>query len=49
MYEKDVIVTTKYGPRCPSFVACPDAPGPVSRNHFLQWERAGHPRGVAQT
>ena len=26
MYEKDVIVTTKYG-QMPSFVACPDAPG----------------------
>ena len=25
MYEKDVIVTTKYG-QMPSFVACPDAP-----------------------
>src|SRR5437764_2792480 len=27
MIEKDVIVTTKYG-RMPSFVACPDGPGP---------------------
>jgi carboxymethylenebutenolidase len=27
MYEQDVIVTTKYGPG-PSFVACPDGPGP---------------------
>ena len=27
MYEQDVIVTTKYGP-CPSFVACPERPGP---------------------
>jgi carboxymethylenebutenolidase len=27
MYEKEVIVTTKYG-QCPSFVACPDGPGP---------------------
>src|SRR5258708_16559680 len=27
MYEQEVIVTTKYG-RCPSFVACPDGPGP---------------------
>jgi carboxymethylenebutenolidase len=26
MYEKEVIVTTKYGPM-PSFVACPDTPG----------------------
>src|ERR1700720_2872970 len=26
MYEKDVIVTTKYG-QMPTFVACPDAPG----------------------
>jgi len=26
MYEKEVIVTTKYG-ECPSFVACPDGPG----------------------
>lgn len=27
MYEKDVIVTTKYGPM-PSFVACPEGAGP---------------------
>jgi carboxymethylenebutenolidase len=27
MYEKEVIVTTKYG-QCPSFVACPEGPGP---------------------
>jgi carboxymethylenebutenolidase len=27
MYEKDVIVTTKYG-QMPSFVACPEGPGP---------------------
>jgi carboxymethylenebutenolidase len=27
MYEKDVIVTTKYG-KMPSFVACPEGPGP---------------------
>jgi carboxymethylenebutenolidase len=27
MYEQEVIVTTKYGP-CPSFVACPEGPGP---------------------
>jgi carboxymethylenebutenolidase len=27
MYEKEVIVTTRYG-QCPSFVACPDGPGP---------------------
>ena len=26
MYEKEVIVTTKYG-QMPSFVACPEAPG----------------------
>ena len=27
MYEKEVIVTTRYS-QCPSFVACPDGPGP---------------------
>jgi carboxymethylenebutenolidase len=27
MYEKDVTVTTRHG-QCPSFVACPDGPGP---------------------
>jgi carboxymethylenebutenolidase len=27
MYEKEVIVTTRYG-RCPSFVACPEGAGP---------------------
>ena len=27
MYEQDVVVTTKYG-KMPSFVACPDGPGP---------------------
>ncbi len=26
MYEKEVVVTTKYG-RMPSFVACPEGPG----------------------
>jgi carboxymethylenebutenolidase len=27
MYEKEVIVTTRYG-QCPCFAACPDGPGP---------------------
>jgi carboxymethylenebutenolidase len=27
MYEQEVVVTTKYG-QCPSFVACPEGPGP---------------------
>jgi carboxymethylenebutenolidase len=27
MYENEVIVTARYG-QCPSFVACPDGPGP---------------------
>jgi carboxymethylenebutenolidase len=27
MYEKEVIVTTRYG-QCPCFTACPDGPGP---------------------
>jgi carboxymethylenebutenolidase len=27
MYEREVAVTTRYG-QCPSFVACPDGPGP---------------------
>jgi carboxymethylenebutenolidase len=27
MYEKEVVVTTRYG-HCPTFVACPDGPGP---------------------
>lgn len=27
MYEKEVIVTTRHG-QCPSFIACPDGPGP---------------------
>jgi carboxymethylenebutenolidase len=27
MYEQEIVVTTKYGP-CPSFVACPEGPGP---------------------
>jgi carboxymethylenebutenolidase len=27
MYEKDVIVTTKYG-QMPTFAACPEGPGP---------------------
>src|SRR4029077_7851408 len=30
MYEKEVIVTTKYG-QMPSFVACPDGPGQASQ------------------
>src|ERR1700720_2933998 len=30
MYEKEVVVTTKYG-QMPSFVACPDGPGQASQ------------------
>jgi hypothetical protein len=48
MYEKEVIVTTKYG-QMPSFVACPDGPGQASQYPGISstWTRPAFARSCA--